>query len=62
MDCQSNSDVTNKVSSNKISTAVVSLLHDEKEKEKRCMNLIIHNLPELMLHQEMIESSMIFLR
>ena len=46
MDCQSNSDVTNKVSSNEISTAVVSLLHDEKEKEKRCLNLIIHNLPE----------------
>ena len=46
MDCQSSSDSTNKVSCNEISTAVVSLLHDEKEKEKRCMNLIIHNLPE----------------
>jgi len=45
MNCQSNSDVTNKVSSNEVSTAVVSLLHDEKEKEKRCMSLIIHNLP-----------------
>ena len=45
-DCQSILDTSNKVSTNDISTAVVSPLHDEKEKEKRCMNLIIHNLPE----------------
>ena len=46
MDCEIIPDVSNKVSSDQISTAVVSLLHDEKEKEKRCMNLIVHNLPE----------------
>jgi len=44
MDYQSVPDESNKVSSDQISTAVVSLLHDDKE--KRCMNLIIHNLPE----------------
>jgi len=46
MDCQSIADAYNKASTNEISTAVVSLLQDEKEKEKRCMNLILHNLPE----------------
>ena len=34
------------ISPDKVSSAVVSLLNDEKEREKRCMNIIIHNLPE----------------
>ena len=43
---QNTSNSISDISPNKISSAVVSLLNDEKEREKRCMNIIIHNLPE----------------